>query len=177
MDGISKTRLYTIFSAMKQRCYNPNNSNYCMYGAKGITICSEWLGEDGLSRFIEWALSNGYEEHLTIDRIDPHGPYSPENCRWITRSENSRRAERETPHKIIPGTGLRYYKLFDLLQRRGMKKTDLLTVVGISSPTLAKLSKGQPMNTEIINRICTTLRCQPGDIMECIYEDERTERP
>lgn len=72
---------------------------------------------------------------------------------------------------------LKYYKLFDLLNRREMKKTDLLTVVGISSPTLAKLSKGQPVNTEIIDRICIALRCQPSDIMECIYEDERTERP
>lgn len=71
---------------------------------------------------------------------------------------------------------LRYYRLFDLLNRRGMKKTDLLTIVGISSPTLAKLSKGQPVNTEIINRICDSLDCQPADIMEFIRE-ERTERP
>ena len=94
MDGISKTRLYTIFSGMKQRCYNPNSSSFPFYGAKGITICSEWLGEDGLSRFIEWALNNGYEEHLTIDRINSHGPYSPENCQWVTKSENSQRVER-----------------------------------------------------------------------------------
>jgi len=177
MNGISKTRLYTIFSAMKQRCYNPNNSNYCFYGAKGITICNEWLGEDGLSRFIDWALSNGYEEHLTIDRIDPHGPYSPDNCRWITRSENARRIERNREVEKIPGSGLRYYRLFDLLQRRGMKKTDLLTVVGISSPTLAKLSKGQPINTEIIARICESLRCQPENIMEYVFAEEGTERP
>ncbi len=53
MGGISKTRLYTIFSGMKQRCYNPNSKPYRFYGAKEITIYSEWLGEDGLSRFIE----------------------------------------------------------------------------------------------------------------------------
>ena len=67
---------------------------------------------------------------------------------------------------------LRYYRLFDLLNRRGMKKTDLLTLVGISSPTLAKLTKGQPVNTEIIDRICIALNCQPGDIMECLPNEE-----
>jgi len=59
---------------------------------------------------------------------------------------------------------IKYYKLFDLLQRRGMKKTDLLTI--ISSPTLAKLSKGEGITTDVINKICQSLKAQPGDIME-----------
>lgn len=59
---------------------------------------------------------------------------------------------------------IKYYKLFDLLNRRGMKKTDLLEV--ISAPTLAKLSKGKTVTTEVIATICTFLDCQPGDIME-----------
>ena len=61
---------------------------------------------------------------------------------------------------------IKYYKLFDLLNRRDMKKTDLLKI--ISSPTLAKLSKGEIVKTDIIDRICIFLNCQPGDIMECI---------
>lgn len=61
-----------------------------------------------------------------------------------------------------------YFKLFDMLNRRGMKKTDLLKI--ISSPTLAKLSKGEIVKTDIIDRICLFMNCQPGDIMECITD-------
>ena len=62
--------------------------------------------------------------------------------------------------------GMKYYKLFDLLTRKGMKKTDLLNKKVISSPTLAKLSKGETVTTEILSNICEALNCQPGDIME-----------
>lgn len=61
---------------------------------------------------------------------------------------------------------IRYYRLFDILQRRGMKKTDLLTLAGISPPTLAKLSKGETVTTEVIEKVCNALGVQPGDIME-----------
>lgn len=64
---------------------------------------------------------------------------------------------------------LRYYKLFDMLNRRGMKKTSLLRV--ISSPTLAKLSRGDNVQTEVIDKICLFLKCQPSDIMECIFDE------
>ena len=63
---------------------------------------------------------------------------------------------------------IKYYKLFDLLARKGMKKTSLLEIV--SSPTLAKLSKGESVTTNVIDKICTFLECQPGDIMEHIEE-------
>jgi DNA-binding Xre family transcriptional regulator len=65
--------------------------------------------------------------------------------------------------------GIKYYKLFDLLNRRDMKKTDLLKIV--SSPTLAKLSKGETVTTEVVSKICGFLDCQPGDIMEYQPED------
>ena len=67
---------------------------------------------------------------------------------------------------------IKYYKLFDILQRRGMKKTDLLTLAGISAPTLAKLSKGAPINTEVLERVCIALDVQPGDIMELEREGQ-----
>ena len=67
---------------------------------------------------------------------------------------------------------IKYYRLFDLLQRRGLKKTDLLQIAGISAPTLAKLSKGETVTTEIIEKICTALNVQPGDIMELEKAEE-----
>ena len=65
---------------------------------------------------------------------------------------------------------IKYFRLFDILQRRGLKKTDLLQMANISSPTLAKLSKGETVTTEVIDRICASLGVQPGDIMEYLEE-------
>ena len=65
---------------------------------------------------------------------------------------------------------IKYYRLFDILQRRNMKKTDLLTVANISSPTIAKLSKGETVTTEVLDKICHALKVQPGDIMEFIQD-------
>lgn len=66
---------------MRQRCTNENCHDYKWYGGRGIGICEEW---DDFSKFRAWALSNGYEEGLTLDHIDDDGEYAPNNCRWIT---------------------------------------------------------------------------------------------
>lgn len=67
---------------------------------------------------------------------------------------------------------IKYYKLFDLLNRKDLKKGDLMKMAGISSPTMAKLSKHEIVQTDIISRICKALNCQPGDIMEYVPEEE-----
>ena len=82
----SKQRLYQIWADIKQRCYNENCKAYRFYGAKGITLCDEW---HDFSVFKEWALSSGYADSLTIDRIDNKNNYCPSNCRWLSRKENS----------------------------------------------------------------------------------------
>ena len=86
---LSSTRQYKILKGMKQRCYNPNALHYDRYGARGITICDEWLGPDGAKAFYDWSVSHGYSDNLTIDRIDNDEGYSPDNCVWVTRSFNS----------------------------------------------------------------------------------------
>lgn len=85
-----RARLYRIWSNMKSRCYNPNVRSYADYGAKGIIVCDEWKND--YVAFKKWALEHGYNNDLVIDRIDPDKSYMPENCRWITSSENSIRA-------------------------------------------------------------------------------------
>ena len=84
----SGTRLLRIFRQMHNRCERPSVTQFRWYGAKGIKVCDEW---SDFLKFKTWALNNGYEENLTIDRIDPDKNYEPSNCRWITREENSKR--------------------------------------------------------------------------------------
>lgn len=86
-DGRKGTRLYRIYYNILARCYNPKVRSYAHYGARGIAMCSEWLSSFGA--FQEWAMKNGYTDTLTIDRVDVDGDYSPENCRWVTLSEQS----------------------------------------------------------------------------------------
>jgi hypothetical protein len=100
----NRTRLYTIWCGMRQRCNNPNKEAFKHYGGKGVTVCPEW---EKYSEFKKWALANGYADNLCIDRIDSNGNYAPDNCRWITASENTARANKNhTSRKVIRGEGL-----------------------------------------------------------------------
>ena len=95
--GLSHSRIDNIYKSIIQRCYNKSHNRYYIYGARGIVMCDEWLHDK--SKFFEWSLANGYDDTLTIDRIDCNGNYEPNNCRWVSQKvqqnnrSNNRRIE------------------------------------------------------------------------------------
>ena len=86
--GMTDTRLFRIWSGIKRRCFTTTDYHYKWYGARGISMCDEW--KNSFQIFYNWAISNGYREDLSIDRVDNNGNYEPSNCRWITHAEQMR---------------------------------------------------------------------------------------
>lgn len=84
-NRMSHSPLWRTYWNMRNRCSNPNIKGYSYYGGRGITVCDEWKGDQGFNNFCKWALSNGYKDSLTLDRIDANGNYEPNNCRWVDR--------------------------------------------------------------------------------------------
>lgn len=123
--GQAKSRLYRIWCAMKKRCYDPKANNYRYYGGRGIVVCDEWKKD--YVPFMEWAVSSGYKDNLSIDRIDPDGNYTPENCRWVTMSvQNSNKNEFRCPKRSIRvvcvETGSQYNSITDAAEFAGVSR-------------------------------------------------------
>lgn len=123
--GLSNSRLCDIWNRIKQRCYNCKCNDFPYYGGRGITICDEWLHDFML--FYNWAISNGYRDNLTIDRIDVNGNYDPSNCRWATNKaqQNNKRNNRlltynnksQTIAQWADEYGMSYGKLYNRILR------------------------------------------------------------
>lgn len=98
--GKARSRIYSVWCNMKNRCYNPNVRSYKTYGARGITVCDEW--KSSFTAFYKWALKSGYDEtagygECSLDRIDNDKGYFPENCRWVSfkvQANNRRQGNR-----------------------------------------------------------------------------------
>lgn len=92
--GKEGTRIYRIWQGVKNRCLNQNEPAYKKYGGRGITVCEEW--KNNFQAFYNWAMESGYQDNLTIDRINNDGNYEPSNCRWTTAKiqANNRRSNR-----------------------------------------------------------------------------------
>lgn len=100
--GLFGTHIHRAYTNMKTRCYNPNYYLFKNYGGKGITICDEWLGRNGLENFYKWSLQNGYRKDLSIDRIDNAKGYSPDNCRWVSMKQQQ---NNRTNNRMITANG------------------------------------------------------------------------
>lgn len=112
--GMTHTRLYHLWNAMKNRCNNPKVQSYKRYGGRGISVCEQW--EKSFISFYEWAINNGYSEDLSIDRIDNNGNYCPENCRWIPLKEqcNNRKTNIVFEYNGEKHNLMQWCKLLDL---------------------------------------------------------------
>ena len=136
--GGCKTRLYRIWKQMRIRCYCATNPTYRYYGERGIKICDEW---NDFAVFRNWALEHGYNDELSIDRIDNDGNYTPDNCRWTTRDKqikNTRNCkyyehngERRTHNDWARKLGLNPSSLTERIGKHGITKA-LSTPKGVS---------------------------------------------
>lgn len=153
-------RIQKTFNDMRQRCYDENNKNYKWYGAKGIKICNEWMDNPHL--FEEWALQNGYEDNLTIDRINEDKDYCPNNCRWITNSQNAKyksttslinvNGEVHSGKDWARILGLGYNRINTYVRKYGLENTIEFIKRYTANPNLRPFNKNQNIYSLYMNK-------------------------
>lgn len=127
--GLSRDRITNIWYGMNDRCVNEKRDDYKNYGGRGIYVCNEWSDKNdykGLKKFTEWALNNGYQEDLTIERIDVDGIYEPNNCTWITMSEQAKNKRCTIYLDVIENKDEESDKLIDLCEKYNIHRGTLL---------------------------------------------------
>lgn len=96
--GMADTKIYSVYRSMMKRCYLKSSQQYNNYGGRGISVCDEW--RFGFENFYDWVQTSGYQEGLSIDRINNNGDYCPENCRWATVQEQGNNRRTNVPVTI-----------------------------------------------------------------------------
>ena len=152
----ANTRIYKIWSKMKDRCTNPNNQYYHRYGGRGIHYWYTW---QSFEVFAVWAFSNGYEEHLTLDRIDNDGDYTPFNCRWVT----TRVQNRNKRNNVMVTIGEDTLCLTDMCKKYNIKRSTVTSrlnygwdiVTAITTPT-----KGVGSNQNTYKEVNSNGKCK-----------------
>ena len=142
-DNYCKLRIYRIYSGILSRCNNEHDTAYNHYGGRGIMVCAEWNKKYGFFPFYEWAMNSGYNDSLSIDRIDVNGNYCPENCRWVdmgTQIKNRRnsknynwKGEKMNLSDIAKMNNVKYGRLYTRLIDKGMSVEEALRDIGIST--------------------------------------------
>ena len=155
----AENRLKSRFKNIKNRCYNQRHRSYKDYGGRGIFVCDEWL--ENPQRFVEWSMSHGFRDDLQLDRIDNDGPYSPDNCRWVTAFQNSRN-RRNTIRILIDGVemcakdacaviGIDYQSFYERVERGWDVVRALIVPVGFRRPHIC-FNKGAHGNCHVDGR-------------------------
>ncbi len=141
--GLSSTRIYNIWTGMKDRCINKSNPRWRHYGESGVEVCNEW--REDFKAFYDWAVSHGYRDDLTIERIDVRKGYSPDNCRWATWAEQAGNKNNSTAVTINGETHT---------------VAEWARIAGVSYNYLYK------KYASFARVACPALGCDPADILE-----------
>ena len=146
--------LWSRWHGIKKRCLNENDERYHQYGGRGIKICKEWL--ESFDNFAEWALSNGYSENLTLERIDVNGDYCPENCKWITLREQAfnKRDTKWVDYKgehiqlkiLCDRLGVTYDTVHDRIYKRGWSIEDAVEKPSVHCNSLMSKCRARGIN-------------------------------
>lgn len=155
-----RKKLKRVWRGMIERCNYPKNISYKNYGARGISVCTQWSKE--FICFYEWAMKSGYKEGLTIDRINSNGNYCPENCRWATPKEQCRNKRtsvfintpigRMTVAEYSEKTGVNPFIIYSRI-RRGTPENEIFKVGKIKNALRGEKSPLAKLTWEKVREI------------------------
>lgn len=139
--GYAGSRLYGIWRGMRQRCSNQNDDRWKDYGGRGITVCAEW--DSNFVAFKDWSEANGYDDNLSIDRINNDGNYAPDNCRWANLSEQRRNMRpQQKGEKLTREQAAEIKRIISAGGPRGFQK-DIAERYGVHRNTVYDIAHGR----------------------------------